>query len=364
MSTAVFPLGMNSKPSSGYNHNGVYYNKQYISWKGSGVNANPIGHASGHIRPLTNKDVGNVFPTGFGLPRPIKHYRKGRVIPPPPVNSDNAQINYNSNRYVKSSKGTSLGGGFGGSGLLNDIQDKPGAYIVKENIPTNTNSTTQVPDQYTCDTCEGVTIVSNYYPNNYYLTNNPDKTTATDGFCCNEEYKAKRRSMYASTNLKKKYYTTTKQYLQNRCKTHSQKSFNFDPVNQSSENKPGGPESQSNTYLANCQPNSEGCRLTVYKPNNYQFAKQGAVDCSTRILKLNVSTISTNAASIKRNNNTGSSLITANQLYAGESPEISSLTKNKTPACGENWPLNFSKTGKFKNLKLCSYKQMPTYKLK
>ena len=152
MSSAVYPLGMNSMPSSGYNHNSTYFNKQYVSWKGTGVFSNPVGIASTHIRPLTNNDTGNVFQTGFGLPRPIKHFRKGRVIPPhaitgvPNLNgvdphngetqisiNENALINYNINRFVKSSKGTSLGGGFGGSGLLNDMQDKPGAFIVKQN---------------------------------------------------------------------------------------------------------------------------------------------------------------------------------------------------------------------------------------
>ena len=61
--------------------------------------------------------------------------------------------------------------------------------------------------------------------------------------------------------------------------------------------------------------NPTGCQLVVYKPNNYQFAKQGAVSSSTRNLKLNVDTISTNAASINNYNNTGPQLVNANQLY-------------------------------------------------
>ena len=113
MSSAFYPLGMNSKPASGYNHDSTTYNKQYSTWKGTGVNSNPVGTAPGHIRPLTNNDPGNVFQTGFGLPRPIKHFRKGRVIPPQPITgvpnlngiNENALINYNINRFVKSSKG-------------------------------------------------------------------------------------------------------------------------------------------------------------------------------------------------------------------------------------------------------------------
>lgn len=365
----------------------------FVSWKGTGVNGNPVGSASGHIRPLTNKDPGNVFQTGFGLARPIKHYRKGRVIPCTPVTggtniNETALINYNMNRYVKSSKGTSLGGG---SGLLNEIQDKPGSYIVKQNVPPNESNEVDVNTiDNSCKTCESVAIVSNYYPNNSYLTNNPDPTTTNRTFCCNEEYKAKRRAIYASTNFNKNYYTpnnplvpvprfnknyytTTKQYLQNRCKTFEQKSFNFASPNQDMVNKPGGPETLTNTYLANCYPNTtddllgyvnhNACRLTVYKPNNYQFAKQGAVDCSTRNLKLNVTTISTNAASIKGTKNAGQPLVNANQLYAGNAIGISNLTKNKTPKCGTPLPLNFSQSGKFQNKKFCSYKQMPEYSM-
>lgn len=476
MSSAVFPLGMNSMPSSGYNHGSTYYNKQYVTWKGTGINSNPVGTAPGHIRPLTNNDPGNVFQTGFGLPRPIKHFRKGRVIPPQPITDvpdlngvdphngaikisidENALINYNMNRYVKSSKGTSLGGGFGGSGLLNDMQDKPGAFIVKQNPLNETDGVNQLNTD--CQTCEGVGIVATYYPNKTFLQENPEPNTQNPILCCNDEFKAKRRAIYASTNLKKNYYTTTKQYLQNRCKTYDQKAFNFlsyrtnmdgNPDNNpyyisvagNNAPKPGGPLSLTNTYLANCQLNAQlyegsenafiyqmlaimlekgiltqtnvdefnstginsiqgffnwiqelpepqreqanvvfkvfinnpywgmppsgptnptGCQLTVYKPNNYQFAKQGAVSSSTRNLKLNVDTISTNAASINNYNNTGPLLVNANQLYAGVDPAQSNLYKNKAPTCNTPWPLNFSQSGQFQNKKICHYKRLPIY---
>jgi hypothetical protein len=494
MSTAVYPLGMKSMPASGYNHKSTYFNKQYISWKGTGVNSNPVGTAPGHIRPLTNNDPGNVFQTGFGLPRPIKHFRKGRVIPPNevtgipnltgvdphngqiPVNIDeNALINYNMNRYVKSSKGTSLGGGFGGSGLLNDMMDKPGAFIVRQNPVNEENGVKQLDSD--CKTCEGVGIVASYYPNKTFLQENPEENTTNYqkyGWCCNDEIKAKRRAIYASTNIKKNYYTTTKQYLQNRCKTYDQKAFNFlsyrtnldaavydaNPyyisVDGNNGPKPGGPASLANTYLANCQPNAQifdatenaliaqmldimvqanilqpaqvvafnllginsiegfrnwlnglpenqkvpaitvftdfirnpywgmplagpsnqtGCQLVVYKPNNYQFAKQGAVDSSTRNLKLNVDTISTNAASIQNYNNadprlvtpyysnTGPELVSANEIYAGNNPNVINLLKNKAPTCNTPLPLNFRQSGPFQNKKRCYYKQLPQFQV-
>jgi hypothetical protein len=101
--------------------------------------------------------------------------------------------------------------------------------------------------------------------------------------------------------------------------------------------------------------NPNGCKLTVYKPNNPQYAKQGAVSSSTRLLKLNVDTISTNAASIQNYNNTGPQLVTANELYAGNATNYANLLKNKAPTC--NNPTIF----RFQNKKLCYYKQLPQY---
>jgi hypothetical protein len=463
MSTAFFPQGMRgSMPASGYNHHSNYFNKQYLPWKGSGVFSNPVGIASGHIRPLTNKDPGNVFQTGFGLARPIKHYRKGKVIPSEPITvadliakdpynqnidltiDEAALINYNMNRSVSSSKGTSLGGGFGGSGLLNDLQDKPGSYTVKQNSLGELNESLQSTED--CKKCNGVSVVVNYYPNTTYLTENPEPNTQNPVLCCNQEYKAKRRAIYASTNLNKNYYTSHVQYLQNRCKTYEQKAFNFlsrktsdtSNITFNSSVKPGSPLALNNTYLANCQPNAEiynatenamisqmlsimlnqgvltqeeidsfnslnintiqgffnwlnglpeeernpaiiiftqyinnpywgmplsgpshptGCQVVTYKPNNYQYAKQGAVDSSTRNLKLNVDTISTNAASIQNYSNTGQKLITANELYAGNANNYINLLKNKAPGC--NSPTIYP----HQNKKICSYKTMPQYQV-
>ena len=416
MSTAFYPLGMktynNHVPQGGYK-----------TWKGTGVFSNPVGITASHIRPLTNNDSGNVFPTGFGLPRPIKHYRKGRVIPvqsiivQDPNNPDEymetSLINYNLNRIVKSSKGSSLGGGSGGLGLLGQLLDNPGGYIVKQNLPNETNEAQQLDND--CTTCEGVGIVASYYPNNTYLTENPEANTQNNILCCNAQKKARRRVLPASTNLKKNYYTTHTQYLQNRCQTYDQKAFNFQTNTPNSVNvKPGSPLALLNTYFANCQPNGEiyeateialinkmltimldegilteeeisdykslhvytfdslfnylktlnndsaiaffinfinnpyygvpfagpnnpvGCKLVVYKPNNPQFAKQGSVSSSTRMLKLNVDTIQTNAASLNRNN-----VNLVNSVNNTVTPENTTIFKNKAPTCNNPTILRF-----------------------
>ena len=422
MSTAFYPLGMktynNHVPQGGYK-----------TWKGTGVFSNPVGVTASHIRPLTNNDMGNVFQTGFGLPRPIKHYRKGRVIPAqdimvedpnnPGQYFETSLINYNMNRIVKSSKGASLGGGAGGLGLLNQMLDNPGGYIVKQNSLDETTGENQLNKD--CATCEGVGIVATYYPNTPYLTENPEANTQNKVLCCNAQKKALRRVLPANTNLKKNYYTTHTQYLQNRCQTYQQKAFNFQTNTPNSVNvKPGSPLALLNTYFANCQPNGEiyeateialinkmlsimgsegiltpdeiaafkelndytfdnlfnylkglnnetaiaffidfinnpyygvpfagpnnpvGCKLVVYKPNNPQFAKQGAVSSSTRMLKLNVDAIQTNAASLNRNN-----VNLVNSVNNTVTPENTTIFKNKAPSCN-NPPIL-----RFQNKKAC-----------
>ena len=344
-------------------------------------------------------------------------------------------INYNLNRIVKSSTGSSLGGGSGGLGLLNQMLDNPGAYIVKQNSPNEINNVNQLNQD--CTTCEGVGIVASYYPNTTYLTENPEANTQNQVLCCNAQKKARRRVLPASTNLKKNYYTTHTQYMQNRCQTYEQKAFNFqtpNPVETSAINsgnpnftaakflaaKPGSPLALLNTYFANCQPNGEiyeateialinkmlsimdtegiltpeeiaafealndytfdslfnylqglnneaaiaffidfinnpyygvpfagpnnpvGCKLVVYKPNNPQFAKQGSVSSRTRMLKLNVDTIQTNAASLNRNN-----VNLANSVNNTVTPENTTIFKNKAPTCN-NPPII-----RFQNKKAC-----------
>jgi hypothetical protein len=425
MSSAFYPQGMNSwnnrLPQGGYK-----------TWKGSGVYSNPVTVTSTHIRPLTNNDPGNAFPTGFGLPRPIKHYRKGTVIPVPmPVLVEDplkpgqyieqSLIDYNVNRAVKSSLGSSLGGGNGGTGLIAQLNDMPGSFIVKDNsLSVETN---KIDNE--CTTCEGVGGVSGWFPINN-LTEKPQPNVTNPLLCCNQQRKARKRVLGANTNVKKNYYQTTDMYLYNRCQTFQQRQFNFlrGPVDQAildiflkypfvtakilEYSKPGDPLSIVNYYVAQCNPNftvetaveiafinelsksllaagyisqpiyltllglnvktfiealqgilttdqykivieylyqlaanpyngsvvsgpsnPRGCAQVFYKPNNPQFAQQGGVSSSTRILKLNVDTISTAAAGVRRLKGAN---LTA-QIAGGQPVNTPFIYKFKTPAC-------------------------------
>ena len=280
MSTAFYPTNMRQQSSGGYSNKSTLENIPYISWKGIGIFSNPIGVTSTHIRPLTNKDPGNIFPTGFGLPRPLKQYRKGTVIPINFINSlssnqnieeiEKKLIEYNVNRAVKSSISSSLGGGNGGTGLISQMIDIPGFFTVKENNMTNDIKGTNIDNE--CTNCNGVGIVSDWMPINN-LTEKPEINVVNPLLCCNQQRKAYQRVLPTNTNINKNYYQTTYMYLYNRCQTFKQRQFNFiaGPIDKKLEqlfltypfvtakileySKPGDPLSIINLYVAQCNPN-------------------------------------------------------------------------------------------------------------
>ena len=100
--------------------------------------------------------------------------------------------------------------------------------------------------------------------------------------------------------------------------------------------------------------NPKGCAQVFYKPNNPQFAQQGGVSSSTRILKLNVDTISTAAAGVRKLK--GANL--AAQIAGGETVNTPFIYKFKTPACQASTysgnPFFFQ--GQRQNKKICSRK--------
>ena len=450
MSTAFYPTNMRRQAASGYSNGSTLENIPYVPWKGTGIFSNPVGVTATHIRPLTNLDPGNVFPTGFGLPRPLKHYRKGTVIPinfnvitVDPKNPleyiETSLIEYNVNRAVKSSISSSLGGGNGGTGLISQMIDMPGSFIVKDNGTTNTSigldNTVETSNNgknidAECKNCNGVGIVSDWMPINN-LTEKPEENVTNPILCCNQQRKAYQRSLPTNTNIKKNYYQTTYMYLYNRCQTFQQRQFNFitGPIDKQILNlflaypfvtakileysKPVDPLSIANYYVAQCNPNftvetaveigfinslsqsllnagyitkpeydtligssplsvqtfisslqkiltkeeyaivieymyqlaanpyngsvvsgpsnPKGCSQVIYKPNNPQFAKQGGVSSSTRILKLNVDTITTAANNQRKLKSNPPNIATSIQY--GVNPNTPYIYKDKVPPC-------------------------------
>ena len=266
MSSAFYPLGMNS-------YNNRTPQGGYKTWKGRGVFSNPVGITSGNMRPLTNRDPLNCAIYKAGLARPIKHYRRGIAIPVPvdiPIpgeNKDNlenykeAVDYYYSNREVKSSVQDNM---------VSQMQDQPGGYIVKNNTIDKNGINGQIED---CRTCKGIGIVSGWYPINN-LTEKPQPNVTNPLLCCNQQRKARQRVLAPNTLTNRSYYTTTKQYLYNRCNTYTQKSFAYltavkAPITATEflinnpllgdytidTTKPGSPLANFNEYGANCNCN-------------------------------------------------------------------------------------------------------------
>jgi hypothetical protein len=78
--------------------------------------------------------------------------------------------------------------------------------------------------------------------------------------------------------------------------------------------------------------NPRGCAQVYYKPNNPQYAKQGAVSSSTRILKLTVDTINTSAYN-QRKLKSGNPANTATAIQYGFNPNTPYIYKDKVPSC-------------------------------
>jgi hypothetical protein len=277
MSTAFYPLGM--KAYNNYTNQGGYK-----SWKGKGTFSNPVGITAGNIRPFTNKDPTNDSYIGFGLPRPIKQYRKGRV--------NNSSLLGNGGQLVKSSVGGSL---------INQMIDTPGNYNIFPNTINEGSNITNLNNE--CINCNGIGVVTQWMPITN-LTENPKMVTQTQQFCCNAEQKAVVRCLPTSSNLTingysptcsltNNYFSSLQQYRQNRCQTYNQRVFNFT----SNENI------ELNTYNAKCSPTpnqftivstnpcsqtNNQCNVVVYKQNNPHFAQQGSVKSSLRTFQLAV----------------------------------------------------------------------------
>lgn len=107
---------------------------------------------------------------------------------------------------------------------------------------------------------------------------------------CNPE---KNRIKSSTTILSKRYYSDRKAYLRSRGSLYDQKLTAL-PLDLVDSN-----ETNSTRKIQNCVGLENTSCNTIYKPNNSQYAKQGAVDSSDRLTRLKLNTINKNAASYK-----------------------------------------------------------------
>lgn len=112
------------------------------------------------------------------------------------------------------------------------------------------------------------------------------------------------RKTRSSGIIKPKYYTNTKQYLYNRKKTFEQNQFNY--LKSGDRNAlPGSADSFKNTYesgggVFNTKDNGKilNCPV-VYKPSNYNYSKNTAVESSTRVNRIKYNTLNHISSSYK-----------------------------------------------------------------
>ena len=165
MSTAYYPQSMRvgSKPSG------------YVAWKSN----SQYGTLPGRMRPQTNKDYTNNVIYKHGLARPMKHYRKGRIM-----------ISDATPEHLKRQVRSGVG-----RGAIADLMDRPGCV-----------SFSNLSESDQCNLCRGDTVVSSYFANPTFLSNNPPargNNLSSPASCFNQERKAKFN------------HTKYKKYLQN-----------------------------------------------------------------------------------------------------------------------------------------------------
>lgn len=273
-------------------------------------------------RPNTNGIPSNINQDSFKGPefkaRPIKHWRR-QHIPTAVANAVDPITNVitNPKAYVASS---SSGRRTATVGLL---MDRPGAISY---LGSNSNCNCVEPGGNSYTISEDFTYTKKASGKSVYnkgfiqvgKEGDDDAYEINTGIfvnkCigCNPQNNVTRN---ASTLLSRAYYSDTSGYLKSRCKTYQQNAS----INRSKgivytgsdeellwpTNSANGPQvyRTNDTYQPRINPytcnNTGGASTVIFKPNNREYSVQGAVDSSTRIEKLKLNTINTNANSLR-----------------------------------------------------------------
>jgi hypothetical protein len=125
--------------------------------------------------------------------------------------------------------------------------------------------------------------------------NEPDNQNNQNSVCFSPQVNAKKR-IRTSGIIKHDYNMDNKQYLQRRCLSFEQNQYQFLQSGNSAV-KPGSNASLLNVYTTqqNVKAIGREPKQVVYKPNNSQFAQNGAVTSSSLIARKKYNTITSNA---------------------------------------------------------------------
>ena len=263
----------------------------------------------GMHRPNANNVPSNINQGDFIGPnfkaRPLKHWRR-QLVPTNPSTDNSSQKRM----------------------ATVQLMDTPGSSVYKTNAESckcieSGGNAFQIADAYAENNFDKGLKIQN---NGAITLITPDQkdesyeiiTGVYDTVCvaCNPE---NNRIKSGICTLSQSYYETRSGYLQSRCRTAAQRLSTtkkagcvYYPNDDNipfeflyPTNAPNGPQvyqskncSNPKTYINNAlnQPANSYCS-TIYKPNNPQFACQGAVSGSTRLQKLKADTITTNGFS-------------------------------------------------------------------
>ena len=238
----------------------------YISWKGTSTNS---------IVPSFSSPVLTASGPHFKA-NPIRQWRK-QLIPASAGDSRNRRA---------------------GVGMP---MDTPGGSVYLGNVPANTACFLNASTTAAAGLKENIEIYDN-------INCNPNKNDCYYDVSNNRMVRitGPRRIRPSTTILSKKYYADRKDYFRSRCISYDQKLTALPKAGVTYLDVSGNllyPNSTDtvrrtqNCPVVACSTNNS-CN-TIYKPNNIDYAKQGAVDSSDRITRLKLNTINKNAASYK-----------------------------------------------------------------
>lgn len=305
-------------------------------------------------RPNANGVPSNIHQHDFDGPefraRPIKHWR--RQLVPTSVNATGGAITGPSQPIGSSGRRNATVGllmdrpgavTYVGDASCECLQQQPGnSYTISEHfLEVPKNKGTLVYNK-------GVIVINNGYENGGYENGGYEINTGiynTQCIGCNPQNNVIKS---ASTLLSRAYYSDSTGYLKSRCKTYQQ--------NASINRKPGvtylGPHDQhlwatssangpqvyqtNDIYKPRVTPyacGGSGASTVIFKPNNYQYSVQGAVDSSTRIEKLKLNTINTNANSLR--NAFGNEAASACRFTGSGDTPYFLKNKYQPPICSE-----------------------------
>ena len=177
--------------------------------------------------------------------RPLPIYRREISIVYPPHDITNNSSNCFGNAR------TSL--------CINQFET-PGGTIMYQNNDGNKKGINSVVDGR---------LIKNQIQKNETFCNKPNYSN-----CLSSQHNALRRTRSAGV-IKRNYYSDTKGYLYSRKQSFDQNQYNF--ISSGNSNEP----------------------VVVYKPNNYNYSQQGAVDSSTRLDRLKYYTLNRTAINSK-----------------------------------------------------------------